>query len=282
MIYTRGKSKIDGPADIKYRTKYELPLHAHTRARLLSTPVPFWEIAMQYYYIASARPTPSRRHHLVSQRPIHPRAARLHSIPRVIRARGVIWKRLQVSAAADAVPYQTYQRPAIYYYARGRIRLYPDITIIVLRVIPTVFIYIYKTYVIDVRNVFFFFLHSVARSVQRNITICTRVLQQFTIDVYGLIIFTFLLFRVERTAFWFLTCVSRGSAVQRNCMEFRWISPTFGVQLRYRRHRKNVQTINAFWKIWRKPIAVKIAFGSGTWTQRDRLKSQSSPLLRLC
>jgi len=33
MIYTRGKSKIDGPADTKYQTKYELlPRHAHEGA----------------------------------------------------------------------------------------------------------------------------------------------------------------------------------------------------------------------------------------------------------
>lgn len=36
MIYTVGKSKIDGLADTKYRTKYELPLqHTHTQSLYL-------------------------------------------------------------------------------------------------------------------------------------------------------------------------------------------------------------------------------------------------------
>jgi len=67
MIYTRGKSKIDGPADTKYRTKYELlPRHAHEGA---SPFVPIFSsataeksqytyIALLLYYIAPLIPPP--------------------------------------------------------------------------------------------------------------------------------------------------------------------------------------------------------------------------------
>jgi len=73
MIYTRGKSKIDGPADTKYRTKYELlPRHAHEGASPPRIPIfstasveksQYTYIALLLYYIALLAYRLSHPHH---------------------------------------------------------------------------------------------------------------------------------------------------------------------------------------------------------------------------
>jgi hypothetical protein len=97
MIYTRGKSKIDGPADTKYRTKYELlPRHAHEGA---SPRVPIFSaatseksqytyIALLLYYIAPLVPPPLTH------------AIHLHKPFSGTSPPATGSKRLQVSAAA--------------------------------------------------------------------------------------------------------------------------------------------------------------------------------------
>jgi hypothetical protein len=186
-----------------------------TRTRLPytpSTPGLYREKLRRSVIISRPRDPPPR-----SQRPIHPRAAR-------------DWKRLQVSAAADAVPYQTYQRPAIYYGARGHIRLYSDITIIVLCVIPTVRVCLY-TYTWNVRdwcsrNVIFFLIFFVRPSSPRplvaralsNETICTRVLYLYAIDAYGFFFFFYIIFISSPESWVIILRVHRkfwGSGVQR-------------------------------------------------------------------
>lgn len=138
MIYTRGKSKIDGPADTKYRTKYELyhpPTHTRTRAPCLSRsrPRPLRRPPPDSLSSALGPLTSSRLRRRLSSRPSagaekSQYAVLLHRIPfRTALGHGHLCRtirRPQAPRLNDSryrwtrrvKAYQTYQRPAIYYY----------------------------------------------------------------------------------------------------------------------------------------------------------------------